>query len=197
MILNIGVVLSEDDPIPQIEEIVPTPESPENQYLFGYALEPIMGIWRLVPTNLVLVILNHVDHIYTAEVPLDYKIETGPSPEKHHLLVSPIKSFDSQNGLDIARFTIDELKAKRVTIFSQSDNMGKKSVKLIEDFHASFRELGGETISTVSYSDGKTDFAEKFNWAKKCKDDIILIDTFGAYITFIRRVGKGSQNGSS
>ena len=118
----------------------------------------------------------------SAKVPLIGPWPTNPKftidsktgqPKKY---VFRMMYLDSVQGVENARFVMEELKAKKVAVLY--DIASEYNKGMADVFKKSFEELGGEVVAFESYTSGDKDFTAQLTKIKAANPDVIFLPNY-------------------
>jgi branched-chain amino acid transport system substrate-binding protein len=107
-----------------------------------------------------------------SKVPLLTSASTNVSITQKGEFVSRICFLDDFQGLAMARFAINDLKAKKAAIVV--DSASDYSMGLSGAFKKAFAEMGGEIVVEVSYVQKDQDFSSQLTKIRSRKPDVIF-----------------------
>jgi branched-chain amino acid transport system substrate-binding protein len=108
-----------------------------------------------------------------AKVPMISPSSTNPGVTKVGDYIFRMCFIDTYQGPALARFVAEDLKAKRVAIFT--DVRSDYSTGLGQGFEQVFTTLGGSIVARQSYGKGDSDFRSQLTAFKAAKPDVILV----------------------
>lgn len=107
-----------------------------------------------------------------AKVPLLTSASTNVSITQKGEFVSRICFLDDFQGLAMARYAFNDLKAKKAAIVV--DSASDYSMGLSSAFKKAFKELGGEIVVEVSYVQKDQDFSSQLTKIRSRKPDVVF-----------------------
>lgn len=95
---------------------------------------------------------------------------------------------DSFQGQVVAKFAIEDLKAKNAAILF--DNTNDYSKGLRDNFKAKFEEFGGKVVADESYAKGDKDFNAQLTKIKGSNPDVLFISDYYSTVSLIAKQVK-------
>ncbi|MGB9798311.1 MAG: ABC transporter substrate-binding protein [bacterium] len=95
---------------------------------------------------------------------------------------------DDFQGSALARFAIENLKAKRAAILK--DVKSDYSLGLASAFSKTFKEMGGEVVNEQAYAAGDTDFRTQLTSIKASNPDLVFIPGYYTEVGLIIRQAR-------
>lgn len=92
---------------------------------------------------------------------------------------------DSFQGQVVAKFAMDNLKAKNAAIIF--DNTNDYSKGLTQNFKQKFEELGGKIVAEESYATGDKDFAAQLTKIKGTNPEVLFIPDYYSTVSLIAK----------
>lgn len=123
-----------------------------------------------------------------AHVPMISPASTNPKVTEVGDYVFRTCFIDPFQGAVMARFAVDELKAKRVAILF--DFKQDYSVGLADFFRQKFKELGGEIVSDERFTSGDIEFRAQLTTIRAAKPDAIFVP---GYYTELGLIAKQAR----
>lgn len=151
------------------------------------------AINKLITTNKVPVVIGEVKSSDTlaasaaaqeAKIPLLTHASTNDTITQNKNFVSRICFVDSFQGEVMARFALENLKAKTAIIIVDSDSDYSRGLR--DSFKAAFSK-GGKVLSEVSYSSKDTDFTAQLSRVRKDKPDVVFVPGYYSNVGAILR----------
>jgi branched-chain amino acid transport system substrate-binding protein len=155
------------------------------------------AVTKLITQDKVIAILGEVASsrsIAMASVAQQYSIpmispaSTNPTVTEKGDYIFRVCFIDPFQGTVMAKFALNNLKAKRVAILR--DVKSDYSVGLADFFTKAFVAGGGEIIGDLSYSTGDTDFASQLTAIRGKKPDAIFVPGYYTEVGLIARKAK-------
>jgi len=103
--------------------------------------------------------------------------------------VSRVCFLDSYQGAVMAKFAAENLKAKTAAVLF--DVASDYSMGMKDEFIKEFAKYGGETVQTVSFTGGDTDFSAQLTKIKAAKPEIIYLPAYYNDDALILRQARG------
>jgi branched-chain amino acid transport system substrate-binding protein len=97
--------------------------------------------------------------------------------------------LDSYQGESLAKFAVNELKAKKAAILTDVKN--DYSVGLAKFFEETFTKLGGRIVARQSYSEGDSDFRAQLTAIRASSPDIVFVP---GYYTEVGQIAIQSRD---
>jgi branched-chain amino acid transport system substrate-binding protein len=123
-----------------------------------------------------------------AGVPLLTSASTNVSVTQKGEFISRICFIDDFQGLGMAKFASESLKAKKAAIMV--DSASDYSQGLAKSFKDSFVKLGGEVVAEVSYTAKDQDFSSQLTRIRARKPDVIFVPGYYQEVGNILRQAK-------
>jgi branched-chain amino acid transport system substrate-binding protein len=123
-----------------------------------------------------------------AGVPMVSPTSTNPKVTQVGDYIFRTCFIDPVQGPVMARFASNNLKAKKAAILTDVANDYSKG--LTEFFSGEFKKLGGEIVTTESYSEGDKDFQSQLTKIKAANPDVIFVP---GYYTEVGNIAKQAQ----
>lgn len=120
-----------------------------------------------------------------AKVPLMTHASTNDTVTTGKDYVSRICFVDSFQGLVMAQFAANKLKAKTAVILVDSDSDYSRGLQA--SFKKAFTDGGGRVVAEVSYSQKDTDFKAQLTKVRKEKPDVVFIPGYYTQVGSILR----------
>jgi branched-chain amino acid transport system substrate-binding protein len=121
-------------------------------------------------------------------VPMISPASTNPRVTQVGDCIFRVCFIDSFQGLVMAKFASNSLKAKRAAILRDIRN--DYSVGLADVFLQNFQEMGGEIVADVSYSEGDTDFSAQLTAIASKNPEIIFVPGYYTEVGLIARQAR-------
>jgi branched-chain amino acid transport system substrate-binding protein len=96
--------------------------------------------------------------------------------------------IDPYQGFVMAKFALENLKAKKAAILWDVKNDYSKGLK--DAFHETFTKMGGRIVSEPSYSQGDSDFNAQLNTIKAAAPDVIFVPGYYTEVGTIARQAR-------
>ncbi len=148
----------------------------------GKPEEAAQAVTRLISQNKVVAILGEVASGRTraaapiaqaAKIPLITPASTNPAVTQVGDYIFRVCFIDPFQGLVMAKFATENLKAKKAVILRDVKN--DYSVGLADVFAAEFKKMGGEILIDLSYQAGDIDFKAQLTQIRSKNPDVIFI----------------------
>ena len=148
----------------------------------GKPEEAAQAVTRLISQNKVVAILGEVASGRTraaapiaqaAKIPLITPASTNPAVTQVGDYIFRVCFIDPFQGLVMAKFATENLKAKKAVILRDVKN--DYSVGLADVFAAEFNKMGGEVLMDLSYQAGDIDFKAQLTQIRSKNPDVIFI----------------------
>jgi branched-chain amino acid transport system substrate-binding protein len=124
----------------------------------------------------------------SAKVPLMTSASTNISVTQKGKYISRVCFLDDFQGLSMAKFAFQDLKAKKAAIVI--DSTSDYSRGLADSFKSSFLKLGGEIVVEVSYSQKDQDFSSQLTKIRTRKPDVVFAPGYYTEIGNMLRQAK-------
>lgn len=122
------------------------------------------------------------------KVPLMTHASTNDTITSGKEYVSRICFIDSFQGQVMAKFAVEDLKAKTAAILMDSDSDYSRGLR--ESFKTAFEKSGGEIVVDVSYSQKDTDFKAQLMKVRRKKPDVVFVPGYYTQVGAILRQSK-------
>lgn len=122
------------------------------------------------------------------KIPLMTHASTNDSITTGKQYVSRICFVDSFQGEVMAKFAIEDLKAKTAAVLLDSDADYSRGLR--ESFSKAFKKLGGTITVDVSYSQKDKDFKAQLGKVRKEKPDVVFVPGYYTQVGAILRQAK-------
>ncbi|MFA0739840.1 MAG: hypothetical protein LKKZDAJK_002966 [Candidatus Fervidibacter sp.] len=148
----------------------------------GKTEEAAAAVQKLITRDRVVAILGEVassrsivgGNICEARgIPMISPASTNPKVTRGKKWVFRICFTDDFQGLAMARFCYENLKAKRAAILK--DRKNEYSVGLAEFFAKTFEQLGGQIVAHENYQEGDVDFKPQLAKIKAANPDVLFV----------------------
>lgn len=163
----------------------------------GKAEEAAAAVTRLVNQEKVVAILGEVASSRSlaaapiaqkAQIPMITPSSTNPKVTEVGDFVFRVCFIDPFQGTVMAKFTTENLKAKKVAILR--DQKSDYSMGLSDFYAAKLKELGGEIVSDQSYSSGDIDFKAQLTQLRATNPEAIFIPGYYTEVGLIARQAR-------
>ncbi len=148
----------------------------------GKTEEAAAAVQKLITRDRVVAILGEVassrsivgGNICEARgIPMISPASTNPKVTQGKKWVFRICFTDDFQGLAMARFCYENLRAKRAAILK--DRKNEYSVGLAEFFAKTFEQLGGQIVAHENYQEGDVDFKPQLAKIKAANPDVLFV----------------------
>lgn len=159
--------------------------------------EAAAAVTRLITQNKVVAILGEVASgrskaaapiAQQNKVPMISPSSTNPDVTKIGDYIFRVCFIDPFQGYVMAKFAVDNLKAKKAAIMRSNGN--EYSVGLADVFAAEFKKMGGEVVSDVSYQDKDVDFKAQLTQLRGKNPDVIFVPGYYTEVGLIAQQAK-------
>lgn len=164
----------------------------------GKSDEAATVVTKLVTQNKVIAVIGEVassKSLAAAPIVQQYKVpmispsSTNPKVTEVGDYIFRVCFIDPFQGTVMAKFATENLKAKKVAIFT--DVKSDYSVGLATFFKETFTKMGGTIVAEQSYSSGDIDFKGQLTSIKTSKPDAIFIPGYYTEVGLIARQARG------
>jgi branched-chain amino acid transport system substrate-binding protein len=154
-------------------------------------------VTKLITSDKVVAILGEVASSRTLaaapvaqqnKIPLVTPSSTNPKVTQIGDYIFRTCFIDPFQGLVMAKFATNTLKAKRVAILRDIKN--DYSVGLADVFVENFKKMGGAIVADQSYSEGDTDFSAQLTAMKDTKPEAIFVPGYYTEVGLIARQAR-------
>ena len=121
------------------------------------------------------------------KIPMISPGSTNPSVTDVGDYVFRVCYTDTFQGIVMAQFAHEELKAKRVALLRDQT---KYSIGLADSFVTKFKSLGGKIVADFTYKSGELDFKEILLKIKKAHFDALFLPGYYTEVALIARQAK-------
>jgi len=155
------------------------------------------AVKKLIARDRVIALLGEVSSgrsLEAAPIAQAYKIPmiapaaTNPQVTRVGNYIFRVCFIDPFQGTVMARFALQDLKARRVAILSSVSNA--YSVGLAKFFRETFRSAGGEITAEPKYSEGDKDFRAQLTAIKAAGADAVYVPGYYTEAALIVRQGR-------
>jgi branched-chain amino acid transport system substrate-binding protein len=155
------------------------------------------AVLKLIKQNQVIAVLGEVassrslaaaPECQKAKIPMVSPASTNPKVTEVGDYIFRACFVDTFQGMAMARYAFDKLKAKKVAILKDIKN--DYSVGLAEFFEKTFKQLGGEIIQSESYSEGDIEFRAQLTAIKAKSPDAIYVPGYYTEVGLIARQAR-------
>jgi branched-chain amino acid transport system substrate-binding protein len=163
------------------------------------AIETANSVKQLIEVNRVLAIIGAVASTNTmagskvaqeSGVPMMSPASTNEKVTDIGENVSRICFIDPFQGLVLAKFARDELKATKAVVIT--DKASDYSLGLAQSFRKTFTEMGGQIAGEESFTAGDADFSALISTVRSYAPDVIFIPGYYNDVGPMLRQAKGS-----
>jgi branched-chain amino acid transport system substrate-binding protein len=163
----------------------------------GKAEEAAAAVTRLITQNGVVAVIGEVASSRSLaaapiaqqhKVPMITPASTNPKVTEIGDYVFRVCFIDPFQGTVMAKFAMDNLKAKKVAILR--DVKSDYSVGLANFFASKFQELGGKIVSDQSYQSGEIDFKAQLTQIRAAKPDAVFVPGYYTEVGLIARQAR-------
>lgn len=155
------------------------------------------AVLKLIKHNQVTAVLGEVassrslaaaPECQKAKIPMISPASTNPKVTQVGDYIFRACFIDSFQGMAMAKFAHNNLKARKVAILKDIKN--DYSVGLAEFFEKTFKELGGQIIANQSYSEGDIEFRAQLTDIKGRNPDAVYIPGYYTEVGLIARQAR-------
>lgn len=163
----------------------------------GKPEEAAQAVTRLITQDKVVAILGEVAStrsIAAAPIAQQYKVpmispaSTNPKVTEIGDYIFRVCFLDPFQGTAMAQFAMNNLKLKKFAILR--DVKSDYSMGLADFFAAKVKEMGGEIITDVSYSNGDTNFKAQLTKIKASQPDAVFVPGYYTEVGLIAKQTK-------
>lgn len=112
----------------------------------------------------------------SSKLPMIAPALTNPKPTEESDFIFSASFTDSFQGMAVAKFAAEDLKAKTAGILQNKDD--EYSRGLADSFRSNFEKTGGKVIILEEYSTGTQDFALQLTQIKAKKPDVLFVPDY-------------------
>lgn len=163
----------------------------------GKPEEAATAVTKLITQNKVTAILGEVASsrsLAMAPIAQQYQVpmltpsSTNPKVTEQGDYIFRVCFIDPFQGLVMAKFALENLKVKRVSILRDIKN--DYSVGLANFFTDTFKKGGGQIVSDLSYSEGDIDFKSQLTAIRSKNPEAIFVPGYYTEVGLIARQAK-------
>ena len=123
-----------------------------------------------------------------AKIPLMTPLSTNPNVTKKGEYISRICFIDDFQGLAMAKFAVESLKAKSAALIIDSSSDYSKG--LADAFRDAFKKLGGQIKVEVSYVQKDQDFSSQLTKVRISKPDVVFVPGYYSEVGIMIKQAK-------
>lgn len=155
------------------------------------------AVLKLIKQNRVVAVLGEVassrslaaaPECQKSKIPMISPASTNPKVTEVGDYIFRACFVDTFQGEAMAKFAFEKLQTKKIAVLKDIKN--DYSVGLAEFFDKTFRQLGGQIVGTVSYSEGDTDFRAQLTSLKTTSPDAIYVPGYYTEVGLIARQAR-------